>query len=282
MFIKRTAEQILNSAMKRLSENTAITNTQPGSIARTLYEGLDQEIEHLYDYADQIQNMSKLETASGIYLDQIGALFSYPRRMELTIHPITKKKEMKLIADDTYRFEISKRVQVSANANEESLLQAARQVPGVRDVKLIEYVYGPASCALLVSPQNGLNTAELKANIELAISQVKAAGIRLEVWMPRSVQVELTLKLELKNEMTVNEKEQIKEKVKQAVIAYFASFMPGDDFIYYELVQRIMDVSDSIIDFDMVSFLFRNERALLINQFVEADELIELAYILIT
>lgn len=78
--IVRTSEQILGAALNRLVAETPIDITSPGSVARTFFEIISEEMG--YDYRIMDTNLSQMfvSTAGGAALDHLGTLFGVTRR----------------------------------------------------------------------------------------------------------------------------------------------------------------------------------------------------------
>lgn len=278
MLLKRTAEEVLRDAMQIIADNTPITNFKPGSIARALVEALKDEIPALYDYAEEVLNMGFLSRAEGEYLDLIGQLFNYPRRMETTYDENTEEITEQPIDDDTYRYEISQRVLTAANANFEALRLAALAVPGVQDVIGKEYSHGTGSFSFYVVPGNGFTPTEVKSAVDEALS-VRAYGIRPNVILPIDLPIDLKIQLVFDEGTSIEDRESIRFNVKNGLMNYFGNFDMGQGFIYNDLVQEIMNTDDHIKDFTVLQFYINHEPALLTNHEILDDERLTLSSI---
>jgi uncharacterized phage protein gp47/JayE len=76
----KTREQMLMATLDGLQRNVGISSVSPGSVARAFAEAIHSEIYDLYNALKLSVEQSNLSTASGIYLDMIGALYNVPRR----------------------------------------------------------------------------------------------------------------------------------------------------------------------------------------------------------
>ena len=99
----KSRQEILEDLQTRMIASTPITNTNPGSIARTFQEVLTEEFYEFYTELDFYVAMSFLSTAEDSYLDLIGELLDCARTVGE--------------ADDDYRARISNQVYVVAGGN---------------------------------------------------------------------------------------------------------------------------------------------------------------------
>lgn len=84
LFLKRDADKVLKTMLERVKSETNITVTTPGSVARTLFEIIADEIGLDYAYFDTNMQQLFISTASGDALDQIGAMFGVTRTTTTT------------------------------------------------------------------------------------------------------------------------------------------------------------------------------------------------------
>lgn len=79
MIKKRSFTDIVQSAIRKLSNDTNINFFGQGSVARSLIEAIAREIESVYDSIDVNLSQSRLSSASGAFLDIIGSQFGLSR-----------------------------------------------------------------------------------------------------------------------------------------------------------------------------------------------------------
>jgi uncharacterized phage protein gp47/JayE len=277
--IKRTADEILSDALRRIKENTPITNFKPGAIARAIAESMKDELPKIYDYAEEVLHMGFLSRAKKEYLDLIGQLFSYPRRTITKYDAATGKTKTEYIDDDMYRYEISQRVLTAANANYQSVRLKVLAVDGVSDVIGKEYTHGTGSFSLTIIPEYGFTLSTIMSGVEVAVQDVKAYGIRPHIVFPKQVPLELQIQLMFHESVSNSDKDKIRSDLKSALYTYFANFKMGQAFIYNDFVQQVMNGHEKIVDFSVVKFYLNNEPALLTNQTIFDDEMIVPTYI---
>lgn len=80
---------------------------------------------------------------------------------------------------------------------------------------------------------------------------VRAAGVKLLVSPATSVNIDVTMSIELKEGLDATTKASLIEQAKLAIISYTSSLPMGQDWIRNETIQRVMDLSDNIVDLNM-------------------------------
>jgi len=89
LYLKKQRSEILREALEKVSKNSNLTATGPGSIMRALIESVTTEIGDLFDAMDFNIAQSVLTTANGRALDKIGALYNVRRRELSNVTAIT-------------------------------------------------------------------------------------------------------------------------------------------------------------------------------------------------
>lgn len=244
-------------AVARLTENTPITNFSPGSIARALLEIVNEQIAQFYQALDYNLAMAFVSKAEGYFLDLIGELLNCKRQPEET--------------DDNYRYRICHQVEVLAGCNLTALRLEVLSVPGVRDVVMRPYVFGPGSFGVYAVPETvGPPSPALIDAVQAVLDEKAAYGIRAVALEPRMVPVDIMLSLVVGN---VPDASSLVLQVRQAVWQYIAELGLGGTMVITEIVQRAMDVSDAISDVK-ITYLYVDDRpAALVNQECLWDEL---------
>lgn len=277
MLLKRTAKEILRDAAVSIAQNTPITNFTAGSIARSIVEAMAPEIgtgdsDHpsLYDFAQEVLNQGYISKATEEYLDLIGGLFSYPRRMQEVYKENGLTNEP--ISDEMYRFELSERVHAAVAGNYASLRLALLTIPGVQDVVGKEYTHGTGSFSFVLIPEYNYDVHELKEKMNEKIKEVKSFGIRPNVILPVDVPFDVTIQLVFHESTSEQQKSYIRSEVKTYIHRYIGTFEKGKSIIYNDFVQEVMNVHNKIMDFKIIKFYLNNEPALLMNHEIMEDE----------
>jgi uncharacterized phage protein gp47/JayE len=279
VLIKKSADLILKDAINYLEEYTPINNFAPGSIARAILESMNKDFDSLYQYADDVLKMGFISTARGEYLELIGKLFNHERRNEVVYNKSSQTYVNIPIDDERYRYEITQKVLTAANANRESIRLACLAVNGVRDITIIEFSHGIGSFTVFIDPIPGYNLQAIKQQIEDVLEEKKALGIRSEVKLPKKLEIILEMELIFKSNVSIELKNELSERTKNNLIIYFNSLLMGQDFIYNDFAQQVMNVSENIEDFFVKKLKIGNKFRFLVNHPVEADEIISPLYI---
>lgn len=232
--MRKTKQEILNELLSRLERNTVITDINPGSIARTFTEVLSEQFYEFYSQLELNSTMSFVSTASGRYLDLIGALLDCRRLISET--------------DENYRARITNQVYVIAGANFTAVRLRALSVPGVREVVMRQYTHGAGSFTVHVITDEPVAPISIINQVRNEIEKVKAYGIYAEVTSPVLIPVELMVSLVFNGEVGSAEKTTIRQAVGRELRQYVDSLALGNTLVINEIVQRTMNSSAKIKD----------------------------------
>jgi uncharacterized phage protein gp47/JayE len=176
--------------------------------------------------------------------------------------------------DDQLRSRISDANLTRATANEASIREAAHVVPGVSDIRVQPFRNGPGTVQLTIIPVSNTVNPRLLALVQNNIEQVRGAGTIIDLRGPRLVPVEITIVLRFREDAAEGDKPQIRILAKQAIIDYIASLKLGQTFITQEMIQRVLDVDELILEFETRCFLFRGRPQVFRNFQPDPDELL--------
>ena len=175
--------------------------------------------------------------------------------------------------DNNYRYRISNATLSAEKANETAIRLAALSVDGVSDVKMSPFARGMGSYDILVIPTEGLADSTLIAQVQDAIEDVQAYGIRGTATAPGVVPVDIEVRIVFIDGVTDGEQDRIRQRVQTAIERYIVSIPIGGTFILNELRQQIMDVSAKIRDHVITCYYFREQPCLLGNISINHDEI---------
>jgi uncharacterized phage protein gp47/JayE len=361
---RKSVEDLKSQARTRLEAGGVITNLSEGGAAKALLDITALQIADLYDALDFQVVMSRLSSASGVFLDMIGQSRGLPRGSAAsavvsrddrvirffsntggpikTLLPGARVAEGTLIystgstisyqvsadafpndvqteifvsavsvgtgatqnvgvgvlsshdlgagdvevtnveaiataqdteSDANYRFRISRALAKAAGATEDAIRLAAFSVPGVASVTIRPFSDGIGTLEVLVVPVgNKFPTDTLRA-INAVVRRAVAVGTRVRVKAPEPIATQLTIQLEFKKDVSSADRSQLREQVRQAVLSYMSQISVGGQFILNELIQRVLDVSDRILDMKVLLYRFRAQNHVLRNVQADADEL---------
>lgn len=235
--MRKSKDEILESVLERLRSQGGITETSPGSIARMFAEVIIEEFNPLYDEIDLMVAMSFLSTAKNSYLDLIGELLNCPR--------------LNLESDEEYRARIANQVTVLQSANLIALRLKTLQIEGVADVQFKRYTHGTGSFTCYVIPQVYPITNDLLIRVEETVNEVAGYGMGIEVKVSDYSPVDIDLHLIFRSNSTSLERQHIRNKVISNVTSYMKELNTGSPIIINEIVQRVMETSDQILDMEI-------------------------------
>jgi hypothetical protein len=234
--MRKTKDEMLEDVLTRLRVQGGITETSPGSIARMFAEVMLEEFSPFYDELDLVTSMSFVSTSTGAYLDLVGELLNCVRQADES--------------DDNFRARISNQVSVQQTANLISLRLKALQIDGVADAQFKRFTRGTGSFTCYVIPQVYPITNDLLIRVENVLDEAAAYGMNVEVKTSDYKPVDITLNLIFHSKSTSLERQHIRNKVVQNVGAYMKQLNMGSPIIINEIVQRVMETSDQILDME--------------------------------
>lgn len=237
--IKKTQEEILESVIARMREETDVTDVDPGSIARAFCDVMSEQFALMYNELEVSATMSFVSTAKGYFLDLIGRMLNCLRLTGET--------------DTNYRSRIVNQVYVAAGANLTSIRLKALSVEGVRNVLIQPYSHGAGSFCVYVIADNPETPQTILNAVEKVVNDTRAFGVFAEVKSPPLVPVELKVRLIFSDKASDAEKNSIRQAARQNIKSYIDNIELGGSFIVNELVQRTMAVSEKITDIEISS-----------------------------
>lgn len=256
--MKKSKEEILYDLEYRMKTRSDVTNTDPGSVAKTFLEVLTEEFYEFYTELELSVTMGFVSTAYGRYLEMIGSLLNCKKELNET--------------DDNYRARIINQVYVVAGANITAIRLKALSVEGVRDVIFKEYSHGAGSFSCYVMTDDLQASRSILNGVEAAINDAKAFGVYAEVKTPVLIPVELMVRLIFSNDAGTAEKTTIRQNVVREVRNYIDELSLGETLIINEVIQRIMDVSTKIKDIDIYGIKVNGASRYITNASLKWDE----------
>ena len=150
--------------------------------------------------------------------------------------------------DDNYRYLLSKQVQAQAAGNEIAIRLAALSVPGVGDIMLKRWTMGVGTFSVYVIGTSPTVSQGVLNAVYEAVRSVTAYPEKFTVSGPEYVGVKLNFALTVPASVTDAEKASLNQRCQAAIIDYVNNLPLGGTLIVNEIIQRIMDISESIID----------------------------------
>ena len=179
--------------------------------------------------------------------------------------PITTGQDIE--SDDNYRVRIQNEIYRRESSNLIAVREALLEVPGVRDVSLLNLARGTGTLDVLIYGYDRVVPDSVIANCQYVLEQSVAAGISALAKAPVYVQVSVTATLVIK---TSADSASVRSLVSSSVRGYCDNIGIEDGsgngtLIYQELAARVQEASSDIIDSN-VSLTVNNLPALKSNQ----------------
>lgn len=171
------------------------------------------------------------------YADGTGLLFN-------NVGIINTGREVE--SDTNYRFRISNQALSAEAANETAIRLALLVIPGVSGLVTIPYARGIGTFDYLIQTVVPNTPQPVIDACQEAIARVQAYGISGRALRPRLTGMSLTISITWRGDATQTDRDQIKRNIAIAVQDYINNLAIGEEFIYNELIQRVMDVDNKI------------------------------------
>lgn len=227
-------------------------NTSPGAIAKLFMNIVNKNIANLYNTLTVNHIRAFVTTADGAALDAIGVLMHCSRLKDET--------------DDNYRYRITNQCLTLATSNETAIRLTALTVDGVNNVILKPYSMGAGSFTVIVLSDEDVTPKGILDSVKQKLISVHGYGIRYNVVSPTLTHVSIKQRLQLNNNLSDVEKQEIKYNVQLALTKYLSNLSIGQDINIDKITQTIMNVSENILQESNVSFYINGEKALYVNQ----------------
>jgi len=150
--------------------------------------------------------------------------------------------------DENYRYFLANQVQSAQAANEIAIRVAALSVPGVSDIILRRWTYGIGTFSLYVVGTTPIASQGLLNTVKQAVTQVIAYPERFTVTGPDYIGIKLVVGLITNPTSTTAVADGLKNQAQQAIIDYINNIPLGGSLVINEIIQRVMDISEDIID----------------------------------
>jgi uncharacterized phage protein gp47/JayE len=176
--------------------------------------------------------------------------------------------------DSQLRARIADAMLTRATGNLASLREAVNIIPGVSEVRFRPHVNGPGTVEATVVPVSNNPGERVKELARANVEQVRSAGTIVDIKSPRFVPFEIVIILRFRNDVGEGEKPQIRSDAVGEILNYLEELRIGQLFVVKELIQRVMDTDDRILDFDIRCFAFNRREQVVRNFAPDSDEII--------
>jgi hypothetical protein len=160
------------------------------------------------------------------------------------------------------------------SGNLASIREATLIAPGVSEARFTPFANGPGTVEVTAIPVGNGPDESMLGQVRANIDIVRSAGTRVDVRGPRFVPVEIVVLLVFGPNVGEGLKPDIRLAAQDAILGYISSLRLGQQFIVNEMIQRIMDTDDRILDTEIRCFAFRRRAQVLRNFQPESDEVL--------
>jgi len=256
--MRKSKLEMLSTILDSMATRQGITETSPGSVARTFAEIMVEEFYPFYEELDNLTTMAYVTSAVGTYLDLIGALLNC-KRLDGEI-------------DDDYRTRITEQIYVVQGANIIALRTKAISIDGVAEVDLIPFTHGAGSFTCYVIPTSYPITNEILDSVQEIVNETCGFGIYGEVKASTAIPIDISIQLVFHNQTTNAERQSIRQNVSAAVERYVNEIGMGEPWIVNETIQRVMDVSPKILDMQIFQLTVKENNMYVRNIYPRKEE----------
>lgn len=180
--------------------------------------------------------------------------------------PITAGQDSE--SDSNYVFRIKNTLLARSGNNSTTLRLALLEIPGVKDVSIIEYARGAGTVDAVIIPAGDKVTADLLNACQTAAEEAVAAGISVKIKAPVEIPVDFSILL---NVNSTADYDSVKSLVISAISTYVDNLPLGDEtyegnLIISEVIRAAMDASSAVIDVSIQNMLINGEESNIVNQ----------------
>jgi len=253
MILYDKTEEELNSRAIEFLKNTDITNINtPGSRAKLVLGAINKVLRTYYSTLDFNITMAFVSKANGEFLDFIGELLNCTREFNES--------------DDNYRYRITNQVYVVAGANETAVRLSALAVDDVVDILPTPYTFGTGSFSVHVITNSLDNLASTVIEVQKALNEVEAYGIKGIALAPKILPVKVGLALAFSSDVLPADRVSIGNQTKKAVKKLIDTLPMGGELVLSDLVYAARDLGErKVYDASVVSLFVKNKATLLSN-----------------
>lgn len=168
-------------------------------------------------------------------------------------------------------------IQSLAMGTNQSLVYAAESVPGVAGASLFESTYG--AVVIYAHDANGNLSRDLQQDIADRLVEYKPAGIKVFVMPTHKSVVALNVSVEVSD--STLESDSFLDMIRQSMSDYINTLTVGDPLYKSNIIQKVMDVSDTGILDTQVDVKIYLDSEMLGEQTIDDDTIINVKGVLV-
>ncbi len=221
---------IINDIINYVQKNTPITNFDEGSVAGGLIRSIAKQLYRQYEILNVYNNNSRISTASGINLDDIGMLLNCPRRAS---------------EDDTnYRYRITHQIQAITGANYEAIRLGIMGIASVKRVEIKNYARGIGTFDVYVITDELTTDPAVLSEAQNIIDNSIYPGISGRALSPQGVPVTITISTQAPASQV--------QQAQVAVKSYFDTIGLGGTIVIDQITKAILDAGIPAFDYKRI------------------------------
>ena len=152
-------------------------------------------------------------------------------------------------SDDELQYRLANAHTANEAANQTALRIALLSVPGIIDTKIISYYDGIGTSGAFVTGQGNQTTTSMLLQAQAALDQEVADGNRATAYMPPNVGVSFVTRVNLSEQITVNEQNEIQAALNELVGQYILNVRIGVALDLRMMLGRMLKVDSRILSF---------------------------------
>lgn len=258
ILLDKTLEQIMEETLTEL-EGMGI-DREAGSVARLLLAIMNKRLSSFYETLKLNHAQAFVSKATGVFLDYIGQLLDCQRLEE------------EIGYDDTYRYRITKQIQIVASANRMAIRLAALSVEGVQDVILKRFTHGTGSFSVYVISETPITPDDILDAVQAKVDEVESFGVRGEVFKPSLRSVEMKVRLIFKNTVPDLDRKLTVAQVQDELKRYVNGRNTGDSLLITDINKLGKELYPGVEEVVIFSYKINNRPVLPVDQTVAWNE----------
>lgn len=151
-------------------------------------------------------------------------------------------------SDDSFRARIIAQVSTAAGGTSGALRFSALNVPGVRDVTVLDAPYGLGTVGAFVVTNDNLPGSPVINTVTNVLSAIKPAGVRLYVTQPSLLPVDIAASIVLNPVASNPDNTNAIQSTTNAIVTFLNQPLVGTPLIYNDLIQAILNATDYTLD----------------------------------
>ena len=242
---RKTTDEITAEMTAWLSANTEINYFGEGSVVRALLDAINTSISEYYSSLDFNMTNQFVSTATGTFLDMIGALLNCKRGLAES--------------DTNYRYRITNQVYTAQTSNEISIRLKCLSIPNVKTIMLRPYVHGAGSFVVYVDVIDKTVMETTIGAVNTALGEVKAYGVNGYAISAKQNFVDLKIRLTYTQNVSQQQKQFICVNAKTAASRYLDNLEIGETLSLQKMYSDMFATSPLISTINVDQFIVRNE-----------------------